>query len=127
MINTNICQLSMEASPNMDMKRICLNQIEEAKKHKWILGQKLGYDPGDKAIEDWVNNYAKAYREEYKACFNELKIKVYNSIKNKLTQKYPSISEDDIQGISNMVIDEFTLIWTKECAMNEGDEHLKEI
>jgi hypothetical protein len=32
------------------MKRICYNQVEKAKQHKWIKGEKLGYDPGEAAV-----------------------------------------------------------------------------
>jgi len=30
---------------------------EEAKKHKWIESEKAGRDLGERAIEDWKNNY----------------------------------------------------------------------
>lgn len=111
----------------MDMKSICRNQIEEAKKHKWIMGQKLGYDPGEKAIEDWVNKYAKIYRDEYKECFNYLLGKVFEKIKDDIKEKHPTLTDDDIIGLEKLVIEEFTMVWTKECAINEGDEHLKEV
>lgn len=109
------------------MKRICLNQIEEAKKHKWIMGQKLGYDPGEHAIEDWVNKYAKKYRDEYKDCLNKVTTKVYNNVKAKIKEKHDDLTDAEIMLIAKLVVDEFTLVWTKECAINEGDVHLEEI
>jgi hypothetical protein len=111
----------------MDMKAICRNQVEEAKKHKWIMGQKLGYDPGNKAIEDWVLKYAKQYRDEYKECFNLLTSKVFIKIKECIKNKHPSLTDNDIIELEKLIIEEFTMVWTKECAINEGDAHLNEI
>jgi len=111
----------------MDMKSICRNQVEEAKKHKWIMGQKLGYDPGNKAIEDWVIKYAKKYRDEYKECLNLIMVKVFNNVKDIIKEKYPALSNDDIISLEKLIIEEFTMVWTKECAINGGDNHLLEI
>lgn len=108
----------------MDMKTICRNQVEEAKKHKWILGQKLGYDPGEKAIEDWVNKYAKIYREEYNMCYESTKKKVLANIKAKIEKG--ELKVDDMAVFVSIIVDEFTTLWVKECALTE-DKHLKEI
>ncbi len=110
----------------MDMKNICRNQIEEAKKHKWIMGQQLGYDPGEKAVEDWVTKYAKKYRDEYKSCFNLLITKVFIKVKEEIKIKYPNLSDNDIIYLEKLIIDEFTMVWMKECVIND-DEHLEEI
>lgn len=37
----------------------------EIEKHKWIEGEKLGRDPGNDAIIDWIRKYAKRFREEW--------------------------------------------------------------
>ena len=123
MYNINITM----GEPAMDMKSICRNQIEEAKKHKWIMGQKLGRDPGGQAIEDWVVKYAKQYRDEYKDCLNLLITKVFDKIKDKIKENHPTLTNDDIIGLEKLIIEEFTMVWMKECAINEGDQHLKEI
>jgi uncharacterized coiled-coil DUF342 family protein len=111
----------------MDMKSICRNQVEEAKKYKWIMGQQLGYDPGNKAIEEWVIKYAKQYRDEHNECFNSLISKVFNKIKVCIKNKHPNLSDNDIMELERLIIEEFTMAWTKECAINEGDVHLTEI
>ena len=110
----------------MDMKTICRNQVEEAKKHKWIMGEKLGYDPGDKAIEEWVNTYAKKYRDEYNKCYVDIKNKVFCKIKERIKEKNGQLTDSDIQDFVSIIIDEFTAIWTKECVSNDTN-HLKEI
>jgi hypothetical protein len=111
----------------MDMKTICRNQVEEAKKHKWIMGQKLGYDPGEKAIVDWVTKYAKQYRDEFNVCFENMVNKVAEQSKAKLKERFPMMLDSDIHDFVSIIVEEFTLEWTKECAMNDGDKHLKEI
>lgn len=40
-------------------------QAEEMCKHKWIESEKVGYDLGNAAIQDWVKKYAKEFREFY--------------------------------------------------------------
>jgi hypothetical protein len=111
----------------MDMKTICQNQVEEAKKHKWIMGEKLGKDPGNAAIEEWVNKYAKIYRQEFNACFMSLVQLVSSSLKDKIKEKCPEMKDDDIIILVQMIVEQFTIVWTKECAINESEVHLKEI
>jgi hypothetical protein len=41
------------------------SQIEEMKKHKWILSEKRGYDVGEEALIDWINRFSEVFREEY--------------------------------------------------------------
>ncbi len=36
---------------------------EEIKKYKWIRGEQLGYDPGERAVIEWVNCFADEYRD----------------------------------------------------------------
>lgn len=109
------------------MKTICKNQIEEAKKHKWIMGQKLGYDPGEKAIIDWVTNYSKKYRDEFNSCFENIINKVVEKYESKFKERFPMMLKSDIHYFASIIVEEFTLEWIKECAMNDGDKHLKEI
>jgi len=37
-------------------------QLKEMKRHKWIESEKAGFDLGDKALLDWVDNYSKDYQ-----------------------------------------------------------------
>lgn len=111
----------------MDMKSFCLNQIEEIKKHKWIMGEKLGKDPGDNAIQDWTKNHAKGYRENHKKCLNNLVEKVHEIIKNKQKVKKLELEENELKELEKIVIEEFTNIWIKEMILDESNKHLKEI
>jgi len=40
-------------------------QVEEMKKYKWIESEKVGHDLGNNAISDWIQKYAKDFREQY--------------------------------------------------------------
>lgn len=111
----------------MDMKSICRNQIEEAKKHKWIMGQKLGYDPGKMAIDDWIKNHAEKYREEYNMCLNTLIVKVYDATKEEIMKLRPDIKANELLQLEKIIIEEFTMIWIKESVVNEENKHIKEI
>jgi hypothetical protein len=48
----------------MTQKEFNLIQLNEIDIHKWIESQKAGYDLGDQAILDWINNHARIFREE---------------------------------------------------------------
>ena len=38
-------------------------QIEEINRHKWIESEKAGYDLGDQAVFEWVENHAAGFRK----------------------------------------------------------------
>lgn len=41
--------------------------VEQIKRHLWIESEKAGHDIGfEKATEDWINRYAKAWIEYHK-------------------------------------------------------------
>jgi hypothetical protein len=105
----------------MDLKQWCRNQAEEAKKYKWIKGVELGKDPGDKAIIEWIEKYAKIYRSEYKVCFEQISKKVSEAVKPKL----PDIDEEKLRHITDLIIEEFTKQWIKESAIDV--KHIEEI
>jgi len=47
------------------VKRAHLAQIEEIMKHKWIESEKAGRDIGKKAVGDWIEKHAAAWRREW--------------------------------------------------------------
>lgn len=105
----------------MDLKQWCRNQAEEAKRYKWLKGVELGKDPGEKAIIDWVNNYAGLYRKEYKECYDDILNKVTKSIKDKTSE----IDEEKLHCLTQLIIEEFIKLWIKECAIE--NKHIEEI
>ena len=48
-----------------EMKKFLSDQIHEIEIHKWIESEKAHRDLGDEAVKDWINHYAKQYREEW--------------------------------------------------------------
>lgn len=42
-------------------------QMEEMKIYKWLESEKAGYDLGTQALIDWINKYAKSFREQFDA------------------------------------------------------------
>ena len=38
------------------------DEIEEIQRHKWIESEKVGYDLGDRAVQDWICKFAARYR-----------------------------------------------------------------
>lgn len=38
-------------------------EFREIQKHKWIESEKRGRDLGSTAVYDWINRYARAWRE----------------------------------------------------------------
>lgn len=48
-----------------DFRNFLTVQAEEMCKHKWIESEKVGYDLGNAAIQDWIKKYAKNFRETY--------------------------------------------------------------
>jgi hypothetical protein len=47
------------------MKEFLDAQRVEIERHKWIESEKAGHDLGEAAVQDWINRYAKTFREEY--------------------------------------------------------------
>ncbi len=47
------------------MKEFLDAQRVEIERHKWIESEKAGHDLGEAAVQDWINRYAKIFREEY--------------------------------------------------------------
>lgn len=46
----------------MTLHEYIVLQIREINRHKWIESQKAGYDLGDRAVYDWVEKHAAAFR-----------------------------------------------------------------
>jgi hypothetical protein len=109
----------------MDLRTWCRNQVEEIKRHKWIEGVKQGKDPGEKAVIEWVQRYAKDYRQEYQECFDAILVKVEAEVKSKLTGKITTIDEKELHLIATTIIEQFTKEWIKEAALNI--KHIEEI
>mgnify|MGYP006432526865 CR=1 FL=1 len=40
-------------------------QVEEINRYKWIESEKVGYDLGDRAVFDWVENHAAGFRQRF--------------------------------------------------------------
>lgn len=64
-------------------------EIEEINKYKWIESEKAGYDLGISAEIEWVDLYAKQFREWYIKTYGEIEeCLCMNSIqKDKLKKK----------------------------------------
>lgn len=113
----------------MDMKKICRNQVELAKAYKWVLGEKLGYDPGDDAIHEWINDHAEEYRERYNRTYESTLRKVKDLVATKLQDiQGVSIPDDKVMDVVKAISDTFTEVWVKEVAIDEqNNQHLDEI
>lgn len=46
----------------MDLKKFVSLEVEEIKKHKWILSEKAGKDLTGIAEQDWIQRYAALFR-----------------------------------------------------------------
>ncbi len=46
----------------MTLHEFIVLQIQEIDRYKWIESQKAGYDLGDRAVYDWVERHAEAFR-----------------------------------------------------------------
>lgn len=55
-------QLKFDAA-HWDQDSFMKDQCKEICIHKWIESQKAGYDLGATAVKDWINKYAKSFRE----------------------------------------------------------------
>ena len=109
----------------MDTKKICMNQAEEAKRHKWTESQKAGHDLGEDAIMDWVNKNAEAYRKEYNDTFSIMISKVQEELENHSICK--SIDKDYLNSLTEIIIEKFTELWIIEVAKENHNKHIEEI
>lgn len=47
-----------------NQSRYMYDQIKEIEIYKWIESEKAGYDLGSKAVREWIEKYAKEFREK---------------------------------------------------------------
>lgn len=111
----------------MDHKRICLNQVEEMRRHRWIESQKAGHDVGEKAFSDWVNNYAKLYRSEYEETYEEMIERVTKEVRCEVQRSLPFATEDIVKFLTKLILDKFTELWVLEIAKDDHNKHIEEI
>lgn len=112
----------------MDMKTYLTNQIQEALKHKWCVGIKIGRDPGEEAINDWITNHAHQYRTEYEHCLEQLINQTLNKTKTKIQKVLDQkITPEQLKQITQILIEEFTKQWTYEITKPNPDKHINEI
>lgn len=45
-------------------KEFIQKQVDQINLEKWLEGERIGRDPGDEFVRNWVKNKAKKYREE---------------------------------------------------------------
>jgi hypothetical protein len=58
---------------DMNIKEFCALQVEEIKKHRWIESEKAHQDLSGTAEKDWIEKYAKKFREETEEKYGPLK------------------------------------------------------
>jgi len=106
------------------MKKFMEKQIQEALKYKWDKGVRIGHDPGQEAISEWIQNYAAKYREEYDKCVARIVKAVSKATEKRIKGICPTCDKTD--QLSKIVVEEFTKIWFLEMT-GEHDEHVDEI
>ena len=113
----------------MDMKQICKNQVKEAQTHRWHKGERIGRDPGDDAIKEWIQLYAKDYRDKYNQTYESTLLKVKQEARTDIDKIVgDSLTIKQKSELVNVICDKFTEIWVKEVAIDErNNPHLEEI
>jgi hypothetical protein len=110
----------------MDQKKICQNQVEEMKRHRWIESQKAGRDVGREAFEDWIKKHAEKYRKEYNETYEEMINRVTKSVEESVKVKFHKFSSEEMKEITKIIVDKFTELWTIDLA-NNSNKHIEEI
>ena len=109
----------------MDFKTYIYDQLQEALRYKWLQGEKIGHDPGERAIAEWIEKYAADYRRRYDECYERIVRKVTEACMGKI-KDLAQIDEQQAKALVILITDELTRQWTLE--MNNGrDPHVKEI
>lgn len=111
----------------MHLKLYLLHQKQEIEKYKWIRGQQLGYDPGEKAVQEWIDKYAEQYRKEYEDVFYQAVEETSNKCIKKLKNKIPGVSDELWDFIFKEIIESFTEVWVKEVVVDQNDKHKKHL
>lgn len=109
----------------MDAKTLFKNQAEEAMKYKWIQSQKAGRDLGEEAVVEWVNKYAKEYRQEYNECFRSMVSIVKEEVDTNEICK--NIDPNCLETLTELIIEKFTEKWIIEVAKEKHNKHLEEL
>lgn len=115
----------------MNMRQYMENQITEILKYKWIMGEKLGHDPGEEAVKEWIKRYGAQYRKEYEDVYDVILNKMLNSIKpdveNLLDESPCNGSEEQLKDLIKLIVDEFTTQWLMEKINDPDNKHLDEL
>jgi hypothetical protein len=107
------------------------NQKKLMEEHKWIEGQKIGRDPGERACREWIEKYAAQYRKEYDAAFEQIVDKVLTHTCDKIRKLEQEtgveIPPQVIQSMARIFIEQFANEWTVEKVMKPKNRHIDEI
>jgi hypothetical protein len=47
----------------MDEKEFMQKQIAEIEREKWLEGERIGRDPGEEFVREWIKKHAEEFRE----------------------------------------------------------------
>jgi hypothetical protein len=111
----------------MDMKTLMRNQIQEARKHKWLKGVETGRDPGREAINEWIERYASTYRKDHDECLAGLVEATLEKSSPRLREIDPSLNKGKMARMAEIILEEFTNIWFLEMTHPNHAHHLDEI
>jgi len=48
-----------------DLVNFLKDEISEMNRHKWIESEKVGFDLGQEALLDWIENYSHSFKKEW--------------------------------------------------------------
>jgi len=114
----------------MHFKLYLLHQRRAIERYKWLRGQELGYDPGEKAVQEWIEKYAAEYRKEYEEVYQQAIKSTSQECIDKLKKKAPEISDELWVFIFEQIIESFTEVWLRDistCQNDKEKKHLEEL
>lgn len=114
----------------MDFKLYLRHQRQEIERYKWLKGQELGYDPGEEAVQEWIEKYAADYRKEYEDVYKQAIQSTSKECIDELKKKVPNVSDELWGYIFEQIIESFTEVWLREiitCQNDKEKKHLEEL
>jgi hypothetical protein len=111
----------------MDYKKYCQNQADAAKRYRSTMNPDNSEELNQDAIIEWVEKYAKEYRENYEKAYECIIHRVTSKAKRLIKEKLPNIGDNELETMAKIILDQFTDIWTIEMSKDDHDEHIEEI
>lgn len=93
---------------NQEFKDFMKHQIKAIEIYKWVESEKAGRDLGEKAIKDWICNFAEQFRKRYEKISSVIVEDIFSEVKDIASVKCKNCKDSEqLKLIITAVLEKF--------------------